>query len=59
MVETGSVFGLLAAGEDEESEGEEEGGGEGGEEEEGADMKAAMEVGVWRRSGEAEEETML
>jgi len=57
-VETGSFFGLLAAGEEEEEEEEEEEGGGGGgeeEEEEGADMRAKMEVRVWSMSGDAEE----
>ena len=58
MVESVSVLSLLAAGEEEESMGEEEGGGgrEVKEQEEGADMRAVMEVRVWSRSGEEEED---
>ena len=57
MVETGSFFGPLAAGEEEESEGKEEGGGGGGEdeEEEGADMRAGMEARAVSGSGKEEE----
>ena len=53
MVETGSVLGLLAAGEEEESEAEEEGGGEEEEEEdgeEGADMRAVRDFLLAGRS---------